>query len=76
MWSVCRCRWRISIHALREEGDRRGEMLTGLYRISIHALREEGDYSAGKADSSMEWISIHALREEGDLKRFSSAPAL
>ena len=34
----------ISIHALREEGDRlfkTGERL--LHKISIHALREEGD---------------------------------
>ena len=35
---------RISIHALREEGDARRDL--GIYRgckISIHALREEGD---------------------------------
>ena len=34
---------RISIHALREEGDlfKTGERL--LHKISIHALREEGD---------------------------------
>ena len=35
---------KISIHALREEGDpaiQRGR--GGLLRISIHALREEGD---------------------------------
>ena len=34
----------ISIHALREEGDK---YMTRLYvdeRISIHALREEGDH--------------------------------
>ena len=35
---------KISIHALREEGDS-GKMLTpGLISISIHALREEGDH--------------------------------
>ena len=34
----------ISIHALREEGDRRGHRQRGRrYLISIHALREEGD---------------------------------
>ena len=35
---------RISIHALREEGD--GELLhsAGRHVISIHALREEGDH--------------------------------
>ena len=33
----------ISIHALREEGDRYGRPESGIRRISIHALREEGD---------------------------------
>ena len=34
----------ISIHALREEGDRRDSALYAhLILISIHALREEGD---------------------------------
>ena len=33
----------ISIHALREEGDRSSTAVTRLGRISIHALREEGD---------------------------------
>ena len=33
----------ISIHALREEGDRRPNRLHSLRAISIHALREEGD---------------------------------
>ena len=34
----------ISIHALREEGDRCGAALRHAARvISIHALREEGD---------------------------------
>ena len=36
---------KISIHALREEGDDAGTILAGaLLGISIHALREEGDY--------------------------------
>ena len=36
----------ISIHALREEGDRAVcDKLTQLADISIHALREEGDDS-------------------------------
>ena len=55
----------ISIHALREEGDR-FQALTGLRPgISIHALREEGDalLSYGRRAFT---ISIHALREEGD----------
>ena len=33
----------ISIHALREEGDRRRPRQRPVGRISIHALREEGD---------------------------------
>ena len=34
----------ISIHALREEGDRRKHIMRYPSLISIHALREEGDY--------------------------------
>ena len=34
---------KISIHALREEGDLRGVCSPGKSVISIHALREEGD---------------------------------
>ena len=33
----------ISIHALREEGDRRAGGIPQGIQISIHALREEGD---------------------------------
>ena len=33
----------ISIHALREEGDRQRVPLVIILDISIHALREEGD---------------------------------
>ena len=36
---------KISIHALREEGDHRAADLTADPSISIHALREEGDIS-------------------------------
>ena len=39
--SSIRCR--ISIHALREEGDAQNCALTSMFFISIHALREEGD---------------------------------
>ena len=55
----------ISIHALREEGDKDflSRMVTTL--ISIHALREEGDVVRGEANNGGD-ISIHALREEGD----------
>ena len=34
----------ISIHALREEGDKRRFWQSATLQISIHALREEGDY--------------------------------
>ena len=57
---------KISIHALREEGD---PPYVSAYsdgkNISIHALREEGDRDAGRSDPVRQ-ISIHALREEGD----------
>ena len=58
----------ISIHALREEGDRdRLRTLGGRGSISIHALREEGDQARDHGVSRRtEGISIHALREEGD----------
>ena len=55
----------ISIHALREEGDRKQQKQQRLKNISIHALREEGD--AQHPDTAISpKISIHALREEGD----------
>ena len=56
---------RISIHALREEGDSERPVMTMGISISIHALREEGDLA--DMDERIRWlISIHALREEGD----------
>ena len=57
----------ISIHALREEGDKVGSTVCPVHFISIHALREEGDPSGDRAYALRESISIHALREEGDL---------
>ena len=62
----------ISIHALREEGDRAGKAPYPHCHISIHALREEGDCQGCPADRDSE-ISIHALREEGDCRLFRSA---
>ena len=60
---------RISIHALREEGDARHlPSSAGAPDISIHALREEGD-TGHSTGSHLHWISIHALREEGDLQQ-------
>ena len=57
---------RISIHALREEGDGFPAKAALVSRdISIHALREEGDRTDGILHGTGR-ISIHALREEGD----------
>ena len=58
-------RQKISIHALREEGDLRQSLFGARDRISIHALREEGDL-VGIHQRSHAQISIRALREEGD----------
>ena len=58
---------RISIHALREEGDRDAAHRHGVVLfISIHALREEGDSARCPFPHAARPISIHALREEGD----------
>ena len=57
---------KISIHALREEGDKSNGRHEKSGVISIHALREEGDNSAEAAANRAWQISIHALREEGD----------
>ena len=62
----------ISIHALREEGDRHTPRCFVHKVISIHALREEGD-STSRSEAERRDISIHALREEGDT-RSSSTP--
>ena len=63
--AACKKR-RISIHALREEGDRRKlSVRWPCTAISIHALREEGDVRTLHLQAVPE-ISIHALREEGD----------
>jgi len=57
----------ISIHALREEGDRHlCRCGAGPGKISIHALREEGDIGVARVGIELGEISIHALREEGD----------
>ena len=63
--TACTC-GRISIHALREEGDSCLCRLVWRLEISIHALREEGDGGIGPHPGEIEVISIHALREEGD----------
>ena len=55
----------ISIHALREEGDKGFAARRPGISISIHALREEGDLQ-DHHHAALVAISIHALREEGD----------
>ena len=58
---------RISIHALRVEGDRRTRAQKEQCRtISIHALRVEGDGIFEYPEERQQAISIHALRVEGD----------
>ena len=58
---------RISIHALRVEGDVGHEGRVGRRRtISIHALRVEGDLRQCAEWILFAGISIHALRVEGD----------
>ena len=57
---------KISIHALRVEGDAGRKRNGGADRISIHALRVEGDPRPRKGDIRRKSISIHALRVEGD----------
>ena len=46
-----RPRHKISIHALREEGDRSSVVFAHKPFISIHALREEGDNPAATYES-------------------------
>ena len=56
---------KISIHALRGEGDLVFSALPCFAVISIHALRGEGDVQMTRTVRSKN-ISIHALRGEGD----------
>ena len=58
---------RISIHALRAEGDLLYYYIRSSSIISIHALRAEGDSQNHLRDCTRRFISIHALRAEGDL---------
>ena len=58
---------RISIHALRVEGDLMLLFVeAGETEISIHALRVEGDGNRFCLRYTALRISIHALRVEGD----------
>ena len=62
---------RISIHALRREGDQNERRAQNEKRISIHALRMEGDHLPAKRQTGPEAISIHALRMEGDPQKIA-----
>ena len=54
---------RISIHALREEGDMALKENTLLIKISIHALREEGDLCVStRADCAALFLSTPSAR--------------
>ena len=48
---------RISIHALREEGDRWLYRMFHRYLISIHALREEGDFK-GRVSAPRDFLFL------------------
>ena len=66
MRHVCRVNVaRISIHALRVEGDKLFFGYCRVVLISIHALRVEGD-KLFFGYCRVVLISIHALRVEGD----------
>ena len=56
---------RISIHALRGEGDEFEHRSAPSCDISLHALRGEGDLAFARGRFALR-ISIHALRGEGD----------
>ena len=70
-FSICqRAPCKISIHALREEGDpSKPGVQARREPISIHALREEGDTDTPEQLARYK-ISIHALREEGNERCF------
>ena len=54
--------FQISIHALREEGDRPGRCALPSAGISIHALREEGDSKNRDKISIFKQIVQHSAR--------------
>ena len=65
---------RISIHALRGEGDLIVQYGLARVLISIHALRGEGDIDLLVMNGKSHLISIHALRGEGDHIITDTAP--
>src|SRR5690606_16039334 len=62
---------KVSIHALRGEGDNSAALnVAGARWVSIHALRGEGDVVWWVCSVDCGNVSIHALRGEGDLGLF------
>ena len=57
---------RISIHALREEGDRRHTLVHSVVKYFYPRPPRGGRPSPGGCFCINDAISIHALREEGD----------
>ena len=56
----------ISIHALREEGDSRGQQARGVTKVFLSTPSARRATLAARCDCIRLAISIHALREEGD----------
>ena len=60
----------ISIHALREEGDRRGQQARGVTKVFLSTPSARRATHQPVATGVSGAISIHALREEGDYNPF------
>ena len=83
LWRSLRASAKISIHALREEGDHRRRRGAHLLYISIHALREEGDRMHASSPCSRSYFyprpprgGRHRIWREGVLKGiFLSTPS-
>ena len=56
----------ISIHALREEGDKPFKLVIILVKIFLSTPSARRATEGGEYSRAGEWISIHAIREEGD----------
>ena len=62
---------KISIHALREEGDPIAASLDTVLQISIHALREEGDPTCSTTPTgTTRFLSTPSARRATRLRRF------
>ena len=65
----------ISIHALREEGDRRAESLNNNYFLFLSTPSARRATQRSCCHAHKIFISIHALREEGDSSRLMRSPS-